>query len=213
MRILVIASAPVYMQPSPKSPAYVDTLKKAGLSIPTSDIENESAYQSAANGFSRRARDLFQGSFQRVVKGIDDLRSQGLKVDLFAISPRYGIVSEFDLLLPYSFSLRRAPKRSARMISEKLNTHGVLSDLLKGGYDLFMIMVNRSDLLLVHDPEHGFDLGEVPVKTVVIGAPSLSEAIGGRRKFIGARQPGARSELFARYVEEMTATNLRDYPS
>lgn len=210
MRILVIASAPVYMRPSPKSPAYLSALRKAGLSIPTSDIENESAYQSAAKGFAKRTRDLFQGSFQKVVKGVDALRSQGMKVDLFAISPRYGIVSDLDLLLPYSFSLTRKPKSTVRKISERLRTREVVSDLLKAGYDQFILMANRADLLFVHDPEHGFDLGAVPVQTIVIGAPSLSGVIGGHR-FLEAKQPGARSEIFARYVDEMTATDLRDY--
>jgi hypothetical protein len=211
MRILVIASTPVYMYPSPKTPDYIKALKKAGLPFPSSDMENETLYLNAAGGFAKRAKDLFHGSFRKIVKGVEDARSQGIKVDFFLITPRYGIVTESDLLLPYALRLTGKSKGFLRAMSDKLRTKEIISDLLKVPYDLVVLIANKSDLLLVHDPRKGFDISKMCKKLMVLSAPSTSKEFGDKVEFIAIRQVGGRAERFARFVDGMTSRTLKDY--
>jgi len=210
MRILVIASTPVYMYPSPKTPGYVKALNKLGLHAPSSDIEDEALYLDAAGGFTKRAKDLFQGSFRKIVKGVEDARSQGIKVDFFLITPRYGIVAENELLLPYAFRLTGKSKGFLRAMSDKLRTKEIISDLLKVPYDLVVLIANKSDLLLVHDPKKGFDISKMCKKLMVLSAPSASKDFD-KVGFIGIRQVGGRADRFAKFIDSMTGRTLKDY--
>ncbi|MDD1764710.1 MAG: hypothetical protein LUQ46_01720 [Candidatus Methanomethyliaceae archaeon] len=211
MRILVIASTPVFMFPSPKNPDYVNALKKAGLQIPSSDIENETLYMNAAKGYAKRAKDLFQGSFRRIVKGVEDARSVGIKADLFLISPRYGVVTENDLLLPYNFRLTGKSKGFLRALSGKLRTKELVSELLKVPYDLCVIIANRSDLLLLHDPRKGFDLSKMCKKLVVLSAPSMAKDFTNGAEFIGISRVRGRADHFVKIIDKMTRRTLKDY--
>jgi hypothetical protein len=212
MHILVIASTPVYMSPSPKNSDYVKALKKADLHIPSFDIENESIYLKAAGGYVKRAKDLFQGSFQKIVKSIEDARSQGIKVDFMLMTARYGIVPECELLLPYNVKLTGKPKKFIRGLSERLKTKELVTEFLKIPPDICIIVTNKSDLLLVHDPRKGFDLTEMPSKLVVITAPSLIKQFKGRSEFIGIKQMGERAGKLASYLDGITTRTLKDYP-
>jgi len=211
MRILVIASTPVFMYPSPKTPDYVKALKKAGLQAPSSDMENETLYLNAAGGFAKRAKDLFQGSFRKIVKGVEDARSQGIKVDFFLLTPRYGIVAESDLLLPYAIRLTGKPKSFLRAMSEKLRTKEIVTDLLKVPYDLVILIANKSDLLLVHDPKKGFDISKMCKRLMVLSAPSASKDFGDKVEFIGISRVRRRAEHFAKFIDKMTSRALKDY--
>jgi hypothetical protein len=213
MRILVIASTPVYMFPSPKNPDYLKALKKSGLQVPSSDIENETLYLNAAKGFTKRAKDLFQGSFRKIVKGVQDARSVGIKVDLFLISPRYGIVAENDLLLPYNLRLTGKSKGFLRVLSGKLRTKELVSELLKAPYELCIVIANKSDLLLVHDPKKGFDLSKMCQKLLVLSAPSTAKEFADNVEFIGVSRVRGRAEHFSRLIDKMTRRTLKDYSS
>jgi len=211
MRMLVITSAPAYMEPSPRNKWYLEALGKAGLSVPTSDIENESLYLGAASSFAKQARDLFGGYIKGVLKGIECARSQGIKVDLFIVSPRYGIVAECDQLLPYAFSFSKKPKGLIRQFSEKMRTREVAGDLLRKDYDVSVLMINRYELPVLHEPRLGFDLGKTPGRLLVIGAPSLSKAIGGDAKFVPTKSLGERVDLFLNFIDAITGTTLKDF--
>lgn len=211
MRILVITSTPVFMFPSPKNPDYINALKKVGLQIPSSDIENETLYINAAKGFTKRAKDLFRGSFMRIVKGVEDARSVGIKVDLFLISPRYGVVAENDLLLPYNIRLTRKSKGFLRALSGKLRTKELVSELLKAPYDLCIIIANKSDLLLLHDPRKGFNLSKMCKKLVVLSAPSVAKDFADDVEFIGIKRVRGRAEYFVKFIDRMTSRSLKDY--
>jgi hypothetical protein len=212
MRILIIASTPVYMSPSPKNSEYTKALKKADLKIPSFDIENESLYLKAAGGYAKRAKDLFQGSFQKIVKSIEDARSQGIKVDFMLMTARYGIVPEGELLLPYNVKLTGKPKKFIRSLSEKLKTKELVTEFLKVPPDICILVANKSDLLLVHDPRKGFDLTEMSSKLVVITAPSMIKQFKGKSEVIGIKQVGKRAGKLASYLDGITAKTLKDYP-
>jgi hypothetical protein len=212
MRILVIASTPVYMSPSPKNSNYVKALKKADLHVPSFDIENESLYLKAAGGYVKRAKDLFQGSFQKIVKSIEDARSQGIKVDFMLMTARYGIVPEDELLLPYNVKLTGKPKKFIKDLSERLKTKELVKEFLRASPDICILVANKSDLLLVHDPRKGFDLTEMSSKLVVITAPSVTKQFKGMSEFIGIKQVGERAGKLASYLDGITAKTLKDYP-
>lgn len=211
MRMLVITSATAYMDPSPKNPLYLGALAKAGLSVPTSDIENESLYLGTAHSFARQAKDIFGGHVKGVLKGVERARSQGIKVDLFLISHRYGIVAECDQLIPYAFSLAKKPKKVIRQFSEKMHTKELVRDLFRKNYDITILIINRSDLPFVHDPKQGFDIGNNSSRLLVIGAPSLSNLIKGNVEFQASKSLGKRVDRFLSFIEEATRTTLRDF--
>jgi hypothetical protein len=212
MRILVIVSTPVYMSPSPKDSDYAKALKKANLHVPSFDIENESLYLKAVGGYVKRAKDLFQGSFQKIVKSVEDARSQGIKVDFMLMTARYGIVPEGELLLPYNVKLTGKSKKFVRNLSERLKTKELVTEFLKAPPDICILVANKSDLLLVHDPKKGFDLTEMNSKLVVITAPSMIKQFKDRSEFIGIRQVGERAEKLVSYLDRITAKTLIDYP-
>ncbi len=164
----------------------------------------------AARAFSRRSRDLFQGSFRRVLRGIDAARAAGIQVDLFIISPHYGVIPEDAIIVPYRMSLTGRSKRFARELARRLETRERVQALLRSPYDLCMVMANKSDLLLVHDPAEGVDLSKLCKRLVVISAPSVRSVLEGA-EFIGIEKVGARAERLVQILDAMTSKTLNDY--
>lgn len=66
--------------------------------------------------FACPARELYRGpSVQRVVKVVDEAKSQGMPVSLYIVSARYGLVREHDVLKPYDETLSgRSPEEIKR---------------------------------------------------------------------------------------------------
>ena len=209
--MLVVASAPPYMSPSPRSGDFVRTLQNAGLGVPSSDLENEQKYLDAAKPFSRRAKDLFKGAFRNVLKSVQAARSLGIQVDLYIISPRYGLVSEEDRLLPYAFSLTSKPITYLRSASEKLKINEKLGSILSTQYDVCAIVANRNDVVMMQAPQSGFDLANLCKELVVFSAPSTSAFFRTGVKVIGALAIGKRTSKFAKYIDEITSKPLSDY--
>lgn len=212
MRIVVFASAPAYMRPSVKDKDYTGALKKAGLPRPTDDLEREPLYLQAVPGFAKRAREAFGGNFQLVMKSVEDARSQGLQVDLFIISPRYGIITERDQVLPYASSLTGKPRKYLRDFSAKHRVKELANDLLKDPCDLLAVVANRSELILLHDPEQGFDINDLGARIAVFSAPSAKKQFGGKVEYHPARQVRTRSMLFSRYMDDLTKRTLKEFP-
>jgi hypothetical protein len=213
LRIVVFASAPAYMRPSVKDRGYSEALKKAGLPRPSNDLEREPLYLQAVPGFARRAREAFGGNFQLVMKSVEDARSQGLMVDLFIISPRYGLITEKDQVLPYAASLTGKPKKYLRDFSAKHRVKELLNDLLKDPSDILAVVANRSELILLHDPEQGFDIGGLGAKVAVFSAPSSKKKFGGKVDYHPARQVRMRSRLFSKYLDDLTKRTLKEFAS
>jgi hypothetical protein len=212
LRIVVFTSAPAYMRPSVKDRDYLSALKKAGLPNPSDDLEREPLYMQAVIGFAKRAREAFGGNFQLVMKSVEDARSQGLDVDLFIISPRYGILTEKDLVLPYAASLTGKTKKFMRDFSAKHRVKELANDLLKEPCDLIAVVANRNELLLLHDPEQGFDISGLGAKVAIFSAPSARTQFGGKVEYHAARQVRTRSSLFSKYMDDLTKRTLKEFP-
>jgi len=211
LRIVVFVSAPAYMSPSVKDRDYARAVKKAGLPLPSDDLEREPLYLQAAPGFARRAREAYGGNFQMVMKSVEDARSQGLKVDLFIISPRYGFITERDQVLPYAASLTGKPKKYLREFSARHRVKELASELLRAPCDLLAVVANRSELILLHDPEQGFDISALGARVAVFSAPSAEKNFGGKVEYHPARQVRTRSALFAKYMDDLTKRTLREF--
>jgi len=211
LRIVVFASAPAYMRPSVKDKGYAAALKKARLPTPSDDLDREPLYMQAVPGYARRAREAFGGNFQLVMKSVEDARSQGLLVDLFIISPRYGIITERDQVLPYSSSLTGKPKKHLRDFSAKHRVKELINDLLKDPCDLLAVVVNRSELVLLHDPEQGFDIRGLGARVAVFSAPSAKKQFGGKVEYHPARQVRTRSAHFSKYMDDLTKRTLKEF--
>lgn len=211
MRIIVVASAPAYMSPSVKDRDYVGALKKTGLPLPSSDLEREPLYLQAAPGFARRAREAFGGYFRHIMKSVEDARSQGMAVDLFIISPRYGLITEKDLVLPYCASLTGKSKKYLRDFSARHRVRELIADLLKDPCDVLAVVANRSELILLHDPERGFDVGALKTKVVVFSAPSARKNFGAKVEYHPARQVRTRSILFVQHMDNIMKRTLKDF--
>lgn len=211
MRIIVMASSPAYMSPSVKDRDYAAALKKARLPRPSDDLEREPLYLGAAPGFARRAREAFGGNFRHIMKSVEGARSQGITVDLFIISPRYGLITEKDLVLPYSASLTGRSKKSLRDYAARHRVRELMEDLLKDPCDLLAVVANRSELILFHDPERGSDVASLGTKVVVFSAPSGRKQFGSRVEYHPARQVRTRSLLFAQYMDGLTKRTLKEF--
>jgi hypothetical protein len=199
------------MRPSVKDKGYTGALKKAGLPTPSDDLEREPLYVQAVPGYARRAREAFGGNFQLVMKSVEDARSQGLLVDLFIISPRYGIITERDQVLPYSASLTGKPKKHLRDFSAKHRVKELINDLLKDPCDLLVVVVNRSELVLLHDPEQGFDIRGLGARVAIFSAPSAKKQFGGKVEYQPARQVRTRSTHFSKYMDDLTKRTLKEF--
>jgi hypothetical protein len=211
MRILLVVSAPAYMSPSPKDKNYIDALKKAGLNIPSLDIENESAYLEAARQFSKRARDLFQGYFKKIMEGVRIARSHVIKIDLYLLSPRYGLIREEEVVLPHLVDIESLKKKDLEALCEKLRIAEKLSSIMQQPYDIVILVLKREHLPLLGTLKKGLSLSNAASKVIVVSAPSLAKVFGEPIKFVGIRQIGKRAEAFVELVDSLTVRTLKDY--
>ncbi|MGC8937044.1 MAG: hypothetical protein ACP5KV_06775 [Candidatus Methanomethylicaceae archaeon] len=212
MRILLVVSAPAYMSPSTRDSNYLNTLKKSGLNIPSFDIENESVYLDVARPFARRARDLFQGCFKKVMEGVRIARDQGIKIDVFLLTPRYGLIKEDEFILPHSVDMGFMKKKDLQILREKLKISEKLSTILKESYDLFILILKKDHVPLIFADEKSLNnLAGAAPKVVLVSAPSLAGKFGEPIKFVGIKQIGKRAEAFVKLVDSLTTKTLNDY--
>lgn len=212
MRILLVVSAPAYMSPSPRDSNYLNTLKKSGLNVPSFDIENESVYLDAAGPFVRRAKDLFQGYFKKVMEGVRVARDQGIKIDVFVLSPRYGLIKEDEFILPYYVDMGFMKKKDLQILRERLKISEKLSTILKESYDIFILILKKDHVPLIFGDEKSLKnfAGAAP-KVLLVSAPSLAGKFGEPIKFVGIKQIGKRADAFVKLVDSLTARTLNDY--
>lgn len=213
MRILLIVSAPAYMSPSSKDRKYLNALEYAGLKVPSFDVENEPIYLGAVRPFSRRAKDLFQGYFKKIMKGVRIARGQGITIDVYLISPRYGLVQEDELVLPHAVDLKGMKRRDLEELSNRLGIMERLSKILQKRYDLLILVLKKNHLPLIHTQKKGLNLLRAAPRVVVISAPSLAKVFGPGVEFVGIKQIGKRAEEFVKLIDSMTMRTLKDYPS
>ncbi|MCX8181790.1 MAG: hypothetical protein N3D12_01600 [Candidatus Methanomethyliaceae archaeon] len=210
MRILLVVSAPAYMLPSPKDTNYISTLKKAGLKVPSLDIDNEPIYLEAARQFSRRARDLFQGYFKKIMEGVRIARSHGIKIDLYFLSPRYGLIKEDEVILPHSAEIKGLKKKDLEEISSKLKI-AKISNIMQQSYDIFILVLKRDHLPLLGSLVRSLTISNAAQKVVLVSAPSLAKQFGDPIKFVGIKQIGKRADAFVRLIDSLTTKTLKDY--
>ncbi len=199
------------MSPSPRDSKYINALKDAGLKIPLFDLENEPIYINVARPFSRRARDLYQGFFKTIIKGVRIAKGQGINVDLYLITPRYGIIQEDEVILPHKADMRCLKKRELQELSERLGIREKLSKILQQYYDLVILVLKKDHVPLIQSPEKKLDLPSVYPRTVVISAPSLASTISNGVEFIGIKQIGKRAEALVKLIDSVTMRTLKDY--
>jgi len=209
-RILVLVSAPKLMHLC-RQRGLMARLKTIALPIPTDNLELEKKYLEALRGYSGKANKVFGGIFREACASIRAGRSLGLKIDLFVVSPRYGIIGEDDIVVPYAFSLSRLSKSEVRAISLKLKVKERLLSILKLGYDLVYLMCNKKDLLMVNDPEMGFRIEEYCNALTVIAAPSSSVSFGKGVIFHGRKYASERSALLAKMLEDLNIRHIDEY--
>ncbi|MGQ9759195.1 MAG: hypothetical protein ACUVQ5_01285 [Candidatus Methanomethylicaceae archaeon] len=211
MRILLIVSAPAYMSPSPRDHKYISALERAGLKVPSLDIEKEPVYLRAVPPFSRRARDLFQGFFKKIMKRVRIARSQGIGIDVYLISPRYGLLREDEVVLPHAVDMRSLTRRDLEELSKRLGIGEKLSKILQQPYDILILILKKDHLPLIRTPKKELDLPRAPPRIILISAPSLAGALGEGIEFIGIKQIGKRAEEFIKLIDSMTIRTLKDY--
>lgn len=209
-RILVLVSAPKLTHLCHKED-FLSRLRKLNLPIPSDDLDLEMKYLEALKGYAGKTSKVFGGFFREVCASIRSARSLGLQIDLFIVSPRYGIISEDDVVVPYIFSSSRLSKSEVRAISFKLNVRERLLSILKRGYSLVFLMCNKNDLLMVNDPEMGFKIEEHCNALTVIAAPSLSADFGKAAIFHGCKYAYERSALLTKILEDLNIKRIDEY--
>ncbi len=199
------------MVPSPLDPDIVSLLKKSGLGIPGSDLENEQEYRAILAPHIKKAKDLFRGSFQHMSSAIQAAKGACLQIDHYVISPRYGIISSDERIIPYRYSLARSSRADVLQVSAKLVISQKLKAIMSKGYDLCFVVANKNDLLLIHDPAAGKDLASLCPSITVLSAGSTSCLFDEKVRFFGISNIRKRSEKFLRLLDELTTKPLSNY--
>lgn len=90
------------------------------------------------------ARDLYLGAAHRlVVNAVAKLRTcPDTQVDLAIVSAGYGLLDEYDLVLPYDASFRGG-RKAARETAQRLRIREQLTDRLSGHYSLALFVLGR----------------------------------------------------------------------
>jgi hypothetical protein len=210
-KVVVFSSATSYMAPSPLDPNIIALLKKSGLGIPGSDLERETQYRTALAPYVKKAKDLFKGSFQHMVNAVQDINGKNLQIDLFVISPRYGIISLDEKVVPYRHSFARYSRADINQASARLGTTEKIRLILAGGYDICFIVANKNDLLLIHNPSEGKDISSMCPSLVVLTAASNSNLFSEKAKFYGISNIGKRSQKFFRLLDELVTKPLSHF--
>lgn len=210
-RVVVFSSAATRMASSPMDPKIVNMLKKAGLGVPASDLEREQEYRLALAPYVKRARDLFKGSFQLMSGAIQAAKGACLDIDHYVISPRYGIISSEERIIPYRFSLAHSSLTTVRQASLRLGVNERLKSIMSKGYDICFLVANKNDLLLVHDPDSGRDLSSMCPSLTVLSAGSTFGLFNEGVRFFGITNIGRRSKKFVSLLEELTTMPLLHY--
>lgn len=210
-KVVVFSSAATYMVPSPLDPNIIALLKKSGLGIPGSDLEKEAQYSAALAPYVKKAKDLFKGSFQHMVNAVQDINGKSLQIDLFVISPRYGIIGLDEKVVPYRYSFARCNRADINQASARLGTKEKINAIMAGGYDICFIVANKNDLLLVHNPSEGNDISSMCPSLVVLTATSNSHLFGEKAKFYGISNIGKRSAKFLRLLDELITKPLSHF--
>lgn len=215
MRMLVIASVPPSTKISPENPRVQALLRIAGLQTPTFDLDREAEYVEALRPyFVRKARDMFSGHFKHVLRFVNALRALGHEVDLKILSPRYGLLDEDSPVIPHIASLRNMSMSSIRKLADSLKTfESFIRAVRSKNYDIVVLVLNREDIFLIHDPKAGRDLSIASSywgKLIVISASSVKKLLERIPKstFYSAKNVGERLERLEGYMSSLAQLKL-----
>jgi len=79
-------------------------LAEHGLGIPADDLDREGAYREILKDYLRPARVMYAGMFSEVRSFVDEL-SEVCNADLYIISGRYGLVNQYDEIIPHKYHI------------------------------------------------------------------------------------------------------------
>lgn len=123
-------------------------LKKKKLPIPTFNVQKEKDYRKILKRFTLPANEMYQGSFKDVKRFVEKLREQGLTVDFYTISARYGLIPERRKVIPYDASFSDLSKKELAALAEKLRIYDRFRSILKWkSYDRIVIIASEKYLL------------------------------------------------------------------
>jgi hypothetical protein len=83
----------------------ISLLKMNNLDVPSNNIDLEDKYRKILEDFIRPSKYMFAGSFNEV-RDFTDTLSTLISTNLYIISSRYGLLKEFDTIIPYSSSIQ-----------------------------------------------------------------------------------------------------------
>ncbi|MEM0035068.1 MULTISPECIES: DUF6884 domain-containing protein [Thermoprotei] len=125
-------------------------LNNYNLPLPGFDIENEPKYREVLKQFVKPAREMYGGTFTRVMEIVDALRSYGKHVDVYIISGRYGLISENDEIVPYDAPLNKMNPSEIREWSRKRDVEEKLWNIIqRGEYDAYTIVLSEKYALAI----------------------------------------------------------------
>lgn len=81
----------------------ISLLNMNDLDVPSNNIDLEDQYRKVLKEFIRPSKSMFAGSFNEV-RDFTDTLSTLISTNLYIISSRYGLLKEFDTIIPYSSS-------------------------------------------------------------------------------------------------------------
>ncbi|MCU7787847.1 hypothetical protein ODS41_07980 [Pyrobaculum sp. 3827-6] len=107
--------------------------------------------------FASPARDLYRGpSVQRIVKVVDEARSQGVPVSLYIISARYGLVGEHDVIEPYDETLSGRSHEEIKRWARAVGLHTALRRLAEA--NTVILVVTKAYYIAVEDVACQYDV-------------------------------------------------------
>ncbi|MCS7387028.1 MAG: queuine tRNA-ribosyltransferase family protein [archaeon GB-1867-005] len=128
-----------------------EKLRSYGLSKPKFDIENEGLYRKLLSEFILKAEDMYAGNFRVVKRGVNKLRSKGVKVDVVFISARYGVIHGQDRIIPYDATFSGKSSDWIRKWASKHNVEEKILSYVKDDYDLIIVNLSKAYLLAAEE--------------------------------------------------------------
>lgn len=86
-----------------KDPIINSRLNECQLKIPSNDIENETQFKKVLHDFVRPAKQMYGGMFNEIRCFTEQELPSFISTQIFFISGRYGVISETQEIIPYSY--------------------------------------------------------------------------------------------------------------
>ncbi|MEM2704321.1 MAG: tRNA-guanine transglycosylase DpdA [Candidatus Bathyarchaeia archaeon] len=129
-----------------------ELLSHFALPRPSFNIEEETRYRAIKNIPLFNAENLYLGSFRVIKRAVEALRKEGVQVDVFFISARYGVLKGDDNIIPYDATLANKSEEWIRNWSIKLGVEGKLKWLLTSKkYDVILVNLTKDYYIAIRE--------------------------------------------------------------